>query len=77
MLTFNGKRRLDCIRKLQKDTGVGFRHLAKHIWFGDCTMDEIVNIYAMLVHEVDGDEIVRIDGDTSEEILILEQFGYE
>lgn len=77
MLTANAKYQLDRIREMQKETGADFRKLAKHIWFGDCTMDDIVNIYAMLTHELDNEEIVRIDSDTSDGVLILEQFGYE
>ena len=68
---------IDQIRDLQKTSGIEFQKLKNQIKFGDFTMDEIINMYAVLTHELDGDEIVRIDGDTSEEILILEQFGYE
>ena len=68
---------IDQIRDLQKTSGIKFQKLKNQIKFGDFTMDEIINMYAALTHELDNEEIVRIDSDTSDGVLILEQFGWE
>ena len=57
---------------------IGFQRLKDSIMFGDFTMGEIVTMYGALTHELNGEEVVRIDGDIPDDgPIILETFGWE